>query len=63
MQECGVKKEVVKSFEKLRKSIHWGEMTYDMENNGEATSKTYRRLHNILLMRHPRCALDLLRIK
>lgn len=36
-----------------------GKMTHDMKNKGEAGSKTYRRLHNILLMRHPRCTLDL----
>lgn len=60
---CSVKKEVVKGFEKLGKSIYWGKMTYDMRENGEANSKTYRRLHNILLMRHPRCTLDLWKIK
>lgn len=38
-----------------------GKRWHDTENKGEAGSKTYRRLHNILLMWHPRCTLDLWR--
>lgn len=38
-------------------------MIHKVKNKGEAGSETYRRLHNILLMRHPRCTLDLWRIK